>query len=161
MTLTWDIYFCHLQTHTSSMVPVAPFPAPLSSCPTIEVEQFTLEQPELAAPFTTYVNHLYVSTGNLKYDCQKVFAKVSALTPSQYNQVISVQSGHLSTIRSSQYNQLISVQSGHLSGHLNFQYYKLQADNFACFMRISDVQCSEDIVIGENCHKINFMESTK
>ncbi|KAI0214351.1 Dedicator of cytokinesis protein 9 [Lamellibrachia satsuma] len=31
--------------------------------------------PELAAPFTTYVNHLYVSPRNLKYDCQKVFAK--------------------------------------------------------------------------------------
>ncbi|KAI0241477.1 Dedicator of cytokinesis protein 9 [Lamellibrachia satsuma] len=62
-------------TLTSSLVPVAPFPAPPSGCPTIEVEEFTLEQPELASPFTTYVNHLYVSPRNLKYDCQKVFAK--------------------------------------------------------------------------------------
>ena len=30
--------FCHLQTLTSSLVPVTPFPAPLSGCPTIEVE---------------------------------------------------------------------------------------------------------------------------
>ena len=151
MSITLTYILSPTDTLTNSLFPVAPFPAPLSSCPTIEVEQFTLEQPELAAPFT-YVNHLYVSTGNLKYDCQKVFAKVSALTPSQYSQVISVQSGHFSAIRSSQYNQVISVVIS-ISNTI--------ADNFACFMRISDVQCSEDIVVGENCHKINFGESTK
>ena len=65
-------------TLTSSLVPLAPFPAPPSGRPTLEVEEFGFDRPELASPFTTYLNQLYVYPRHLKYDNQKSFTKVSA-----------------------------------------------------------------------------------
>jgi len=64
-------------TLTSSLVPVVPFPAPPGDRPTLEVEPFSLGQGELASPFTSYINHLYIYPRTLKYDSQKVFTKVS------------------------------------------------------------------------------------
>lgn len=65
-------------TLTSSLVPLKQFPNPPIHPPTLEVEEFSWEDAEIAHPFTSYSNHLYVYPKLLKYDSQKAFPKVRA-----------------------------------------------------------------------------------
>lgn len=69
------IYF--LDTLTSSLVPLIPFPIPPKCEPTLEIEQFPTSIASNCSPYTTYVNHLYVFPKSLKYENQKAFTKVS------------------------------------------------------------------------------------
>ena len=61
---------------SAALVPVKPFPDPPESSPTLEIEEFVPQDGKFASPFAVYKNHLYVYPKNLKYDSQKVFAKV-------------------------------------------------------------------------------------
>ncbi|XP_022671033.1 dedicator of cytokinesis protein 9-like isoform X3 [Varroa destructor] len=64
---------------TSALIPVKPFPIPPEEEPTLEVQQFPTDTPSDAHPFCTYLNHLYVYPKSLKYDGQKSFAKARNL----------------------------------------------------------------------------------
>lgn len=61
---------------TASYIPIKPFE---KSCENIavEVEELVPEVAKYCYPFTVYKNHLYVYPLHLKYENQKVFAKVS------------------------------------------------------------------------------------
>lgn len=61
---------------TASYIPIKPFE---KSCEDIavEVEELVPEVAKYCYPFTVYKNHLYVYPLHLKYENQKVFAKVS------------------------------------------------------------------------------------
>lgn len=63
---------------TASYIPIKPFE---KSCEDIavEVEEFIPEVTKYCYPFTVYKNHLYVYPLHLKYENQKVFAKVGDL----------------------------------------------------------------------------------
>lgn len=63
---------------TASYIPIKPFE---KSCEDIavEVEELVPEVAKYCYPFTVYKNHLYVYPLHLKYENQKVFAKVSNL----------------------------------------------------------------------------------
>ncbi len=60
---------------TSSLVPTMPWPETPMTPPTLEIEEFVPEKGQLAHPFTTYTNNLYVYPIQLKYDSQKTFTK--------------------------------------------------------------------------------------
>lgn len=66
---------------TASYIPIKPFE---KSCENIavEVEELVPEVAKYCYPFTVYKNHLYVYPLHLKYENQKVFAKVSDLVGS-------------------------------------------------------------------------------
>lgn len=63
---------------TASYIPIKPFE---KSCEDIavEVEELVPEVAKYCYPFTVYKNHLYVYPLHLKYENQKVFAKVRGL----------------------------------------------------------------------------------
>lgn len=63
---------------TASYIPIKPFE---KSCEDIavEVEELVPEVAKYCYPFTVYKNHLYVYPLHLKYENQKVFAKVGNL----------------------------------------------------------------------------------
>lgn len=67
---------------TASYIPIKPFE---KSCEDIavEVEELVPEVVKYCCPFTVYKNHLYVYPLHLKYENQKVFAKVSNPESSQ------------------------------------------------------------------------------
>lgn len=67
---------------TASYIPIKPFE---KSCEDIavEVEELVPEVVKYCYPFTVYKNHLYVYPLHLKYENQKVFAKVSNLESGQ------------------------------------------------------------------------------
>ena len=69
---------CHLflDSLTSSLVPLLPWPSTPTEKPTLEVEEFTPQNGHVAHPNTTYTNNLYVYPINLKYDSQKTYTKV-------------------------------------------------------------------------------------
>ena len=54
-----------------------PWPETPMTPPTLEIEEFVPEKGQLAHPFTTYTNNLYVYPIQLKYDSQKTFTKVN------------------------------------------------------------------------------------
>lgn len=66
---------------TASYIPIKPFE---ESCEdvAVEVEELVPEVAKYCYPFTVYTNHLYVYPLHLKYENQKVFAKVSSLQSS-------------------------------------------------------------------------------
>ena len=59
---------------TSSLYPVKPYHAS-SRAPYFEIDSFEEIAPNLARPFSSYVNHLYVRPHLLRYDAQKNFPK--------------------------------------------------------------------------------------
>ena len=71
------ILFAPADLLTTSYVPVKPFPDPPELSPTLEVDEFVPPSGELSHPHSVYKNHLYVYPRSLKYDSQKIFAKVS------------------------------------------------------------------------------------
>ena len=70
------ILFAPADLLTTSYVPVKPFPDPPELSPTLEVDEFVPPSGELSHPHSVYKNHLYVYPRSLKYDSQKIFAKV-------------------------------------------------------------------------------------
>lgn len=58
------------------MVPVKPFADPPGCELSIEVEEFVSEKASLCSTFDYFLNNLYVYPLSLKYDNQKLFAKV-------------------------------------------------------------------------------------
>lgn len=63
---------------TASYVPIKPFEKGCEDV-AVEVEELVPEVAKYCYPFTVYKNHLYVYPLHLKYENQKVFAKVRDL----------------------------------------------------------------------------------
>lgn len=63
---------------TASYIPIKPFEKD-SEDVAVEVEELVPEAAKYCYPYTVYKNHLYVYPLHLKYENQKVFAKVSDL----------------------------------------------------------------------------------
>lgn len=63
---------------TASYIPIKPFDKDCEDI-AVEVEELVPEVAKYCYPFTVYKNHLYVYPLHLKYENQKVFAKVSDL----------------------------------------------------------------------------------
>ena len=61
---------------TTTLQVVKPFSESSSSPVTFEVSEFVPPEGECSNPYTEYINTLYVYPRNLKYDAQKIFAKV-------------------------------------------------------------------------------------
>lgn len=60
----------------SSHIPVVPFKLPITTeQATIEIQEFLINKPETAYPFTEFSNLLYVFPKCFKYDVQKLFPK--------------------------------------------------------------------------------------
>ena len=72
------LFFYSPDVVSAALVPVKPFPEPPENSPTLEIEEFVPQEGQFASPFAVYKNHLYVYPKNLKYDSQKVFAKVGS-----------------------------------------------------------------------------------
>lgn len=75
---TYPSFSSLLDCVTASYIPIKPFE---KSCEdvAVEVEELVPEVAKYCYPFTVYKNHLYVYPLHLKYENQKVFAKVSNL----------------------------------------------------------------------------------
>jgi hypothetical protein len=58
---------------------VKPFSDNPSTPVTFEVAEFVPAEGECSSPFTEYTNTLYVYPRSLKYDQQKIFAKVQSM----------------------------------------------------------------------------------
>ena len=74
-----DIFLFSSDVYSTSFLPVRPLPECQEVTPTIEVDEFLPSQGESSHPFAVYKHHLYVYPKNLKYDSQKVYAKVRPL----------------------------------------------------------------------------------
>lgn len=62
----------------------------------LEVQEFTSNKPDVANPFTNYVNNFYVYPVSLNYSNQKIFSKVR-LHPSSYFITLQVNYVHSSS----------------------------------------------------------------
>ena len=71
------LYF--VDCFTSALVPVKPFSRQNEIPSSLEIQEFSAEKPDLASPFTSYLNHLYVSPISINYSNQKAFSKVTFL----------------------------------------------------------------------------------
>lgn len=73
------LFSCSLpDCFTASYIPIKPFEKD-SEDVAVEVEELVPEVAKYCYPYTVYKNHLYVYPLHLKYENQKVFAKVSDL----------------------------------------------------------------------------------
>lgn len=70
--------YCLTDCFTASYVPIKPFEKGCEDV-AVEVEELVPEVAKYCYPFTVYKNHLYVYPLHLKYENQKVFAKVRDL----------------------------------------------------------------------------------
>lgn len=75
-----DFFCCYSlpDCFTASFIPIKPFRKGCEDI-AVEVEELVPEVAKYCYPFTVYKNHLYVYPLHLKYENQKVFAKVSDL----------------------------------------------------------------------------------
>lgn len=64
-----------LDSLTSSLVPLRPFPLPPTCEPTIEITEFEGTNEKDIHPYSTFINHLYVYPLCLNFDTQKMFAR--------------------------------------------------------------------------------------
>ena len=71
------LYF--VDCFTPALVPVKPFSRQNEIPSSLEIQEFSAEKPDLASPFTSYLNHLYVSPISINYSNQKAFSKVMCL----------------------------------------------------------------------------------
>jgi hypothetical protein len=64
-----------LDSLTTSLSPLKPFPLPPTNEPTIEVIEFEGTTEKDVHPYTTFLNHLYVYPQSLAFDMQKTFTR--------------------------------------------------------------------------------------
>lgn len=64
-----------LDTLSTCLAPLKPFPSPPTAEPTVEVAEFESTSEREVHPYTTYVNHLYVYPQTLCFDAQKMFTR--------------------------------------------------------------------------------------
>lgn len=64
-----------LDTLSTCLVPLKPFPIPPTAEPTIEIAEFESTSEKDVHPYTTYINHLYVYPQTLSFDSQKMFTR--------------------------------------------------------------------------------------
>lgn len=60
---------------TTSLSPLKPFPLPPTNEPTIEMMEFEGTSEKDVHPYTTFLNHLYVYPQSLSFDTQKTFTR--------------------------------------------------------------------------------------
>lgn len=64
-----------VDTLSTSLAPLKPFPLPPTSEPTLELAELEGLSDKDINPYTTFTNHLYVYPLNLNFDMQKTFAR--------------------------------------------------------------------------------------
>lgn len=64
-----------LDTLSTCLAPLKPFPIPPTAEPTIEAAEFESTSERDVHPYTTYINHLYVYPQTLNFDSQKMFTR--------------------------------------------------------------------------------------
>jgi hypothetical protein len=69
------ISFFLVDSLTTSLSPLKPFPLPPTNEPTIEVMEFEGMSEKDVHPYTTFLNHLYVYPQSLSFDTQKTFTR--------------------------------------------------------------------------------------
>lgn len=69
------IVFLFLDTLSTSLAVLKPFPLPPTSEPTLEVAEFESTSEKDVHPYTIYINHLYVYPQTLCFDAQKIFTR--------------------------------------------------------------------------------------
>lgn len=69
------VLFLFLDTLSTWLAPLKPFPVPPTSDPTIEITEFEGSSEKEVHPYTTFVNHLYVYPFCLNFDTQKTFTR--------------------------------------------------------------------------------------
>ena len=60
---------------TTSLSPLKPFPLPPTNEPTVEVMEFEGMSEKDVHPYTTFLNHLYVYPQSLSFDTQRSFTR--------------------------------------------------------------------------------------
>lgn len=69
------LIFFVLDSLTTSLSPLKPFPLPPTNEPTIEVMEFEGTTEKDVHPYTTFLNHLYVYPQSLAFETQKTFTR--------------------------------------------------------------------------------------
>lgn len=67
--------FRFVDSLTTTLMPLKPFPMPPTSEPSYEIAEFSVNLDRDMYPYTTFVNHLFIYPQSLQFDSQKLFSR--------------------------------------------------------------------------------------